>query len=86
MSTTRCPTCGHPSTASAESDQSPPDPTVVHWFAEAGGGLAGDLHVSEVYQQYLRACGDEPVSRRRFIADLDFLGVEADEDGNLAFS
>ena len=88
MSTTRCPTCGHASaesTASAESDPSGPDPTVVSWFAAAGGGLAGDLHVSEVYLEYLRAGADEPVSRRRFLADLDFLGVEGDDDGNLAF-
>lgn len=84
MSTTRCPACGHLSTSS-EPDQSRPDPGVVRWFTESGGGLVGDLHVSEVYQGYLRSCTEAPVSRRRFTADLEHLGVEADDDGNLAF-
>lgn len=41
--------------------------------------------MSEVYREYLQTCGGDPVSRRQFTADLDHLGVEADEDGNLAF-
>jgi hypothetical protein len=34
------------------------------------------MATDEIYAGYLKACGDAPVSRRRFVADLAYLGVD----------
>ena len=36
----------------------------------------GEASTEEVYSTYLRATDGAPVSRRRFVADLAYLGVE----------
>ncbi|MEZ0493243.1 hypothetical protein AB2L28_13455 [Kineococcus sp. TBRC 1896] len=67
-----CPTCGH---ALAAELQPAPDVSVVRWFRDAPA-WSGMLSTDEVYGQYLRATDDAPVSRRRFVSDLAYLGVE----------
>jgi len=74
MTTHTCPACGHPSTPPA-SPVTAPDPSVVHWF-RADPGWLGALSTDEVYGTYLRATDDPPVSRRRFVEDLSYLGIE----------
>ena len=83
MSEITCPRCGHhfvPS--SGEEDRaSRPDPSVVGWL-RGGAVWSCELATDEAYGDYLSSCGDAPVSRRRFVADLAFLGVpEVLDDG-----
>lgn len=75
MSDISCPACGHtfPAPGSAVSDA--PDPSVVEWF-RIDPGWTGEAATDEIYGNYLRATDGPPVSRKRFVADLDYLGVE----------
>ena len=56
------------------SDEIRPDPTVVRWLREAVA-WSGAMATEEMYVDYLSSCGDAPVSRRRFVADLAYLGI-----------
>jgi hypothetical protein len=79
MPETTCPRCGHHFTP-AHDDDVRPDLTVVRWLRDAA--WSGEMSTEEVYADYLRACGDDaPVSRRRFVADLAYLGVPEVLDG-----
>lgn len=71
-----CPACGHHfSTPAASADPTKPDPSVVQWF-RGDPGWIGEASTDEIYGNYLRATDGDPVSRRRFVADLGYLGVE----------
>jgi len=74
MSSSTCPTCGHPSSAAGPATAAP-DPSVVRWF-RGDPGWTGEASTGEVYADYLRATDGAPVSRRRFVVDLAHLGVE----------
>jgi len=80
MSDTTCPRCGHRFMPPPD-DEIRPDPTVVRWLRDAVA-WSGEMATEEVYVDYLSSCGDAPVSRRRFVADLAYLGIpEALDDG-----
>ena len=53
----------------------PPDPSVLEWF-RAGPQWIDEASTDEIYTGYLRAAEEAPVSRRRFVSDLAYLGVE----------
>ncbi|GAB3469915.1 hypothetical protein GCM10027519_42830 [Kineococcus endophyticus] len=72
MTHTPCPTCGLVPATQAETA---PDITVVQWFKSAPA-WSGQMSTDEVYGQYLRDSNEAPVSRRRFVSDLAFLGIE----------
>ena len=80
MSVITCPQCGHHFPSPRE-DETNPDPTVVRWLREAVA-WSGEMATEEIYNDYLRACGDAPVSRRRFVADLAYLGIDEVLDGD----
>ncbi|GIM96305.1 hypothetical protein [Paractinoplanes toevensis] len=73
MSDTTCPRCGHHFTPPSKNEIRP-DPTVVRWLQEAVA-WSGAMATEEMYVDYLSSCGDAPVSRRRFVADLAYLGI-----------
>jgi hypothetical protein len=75
MSETSCPTCGQTLQATAPDVPTTPDPSVLDWF-RAGPRWIGETSTDEIYTSYLRAVEGVPVSRRRFVADLAYLGVE----------
>lgn len=77
MSDATCPSCGHTFSPSApdRAEHGAPDLSVVRWYRTDTSWL-GELSVDEVYAGYLRATDGVPVSRRRFVADLAYLGVE----------
>jgi hypothetical protein len=66
MSDTSCPTCGQTLTRSAATSEG----------FRTGAGWTGEAATDEIYTSYLRSAGEAPVSRRRFVADLAYLGVE----------
>jgi hypothetical protein len=78
MSDVNCPNCGDEISA-AESHR--PDATVVRWLAEEAV-WSGEAPTDEMYGDYLRSCVDDPVSRRRFVADLAYLGIHEVLDGD----
>ena len=80
MSDITCPRCGH-HFASPSQDETPPDPTVVRWLRNAAA-WSGEMATEEMYVDYLGSCGDAPVSRRRFVADLAYLGIHEVLDGD----
>ena len=73
MSETTCPQCNHRFISHTEGEIRP-DPTVVRWLREAVT-WSGEMSTGEVYTDYLNSCGEAPVSRRRFVADLGYLGI-----------
>jgi hypothetical protein len=79
MSDTTCPQCGHRFTPPSD-DKTRPDPTVVRWLRDAVA-WSGEMATEEVYLDYLKSSGDAPVSRRRFVVDLAYLGIEEVFDG-----
>jgi hypothetical protein len=72
MTPPTCPHCGHVLAPTAEAT---PDVSVVQWFRSAPA-WSGMLSTDEVYGQYLRATDETPVSRRRFVSDLGYLGID----------
>ncbi|MFD4501525.1 hypothetical protein [Streptomyces sp. NPDC058457] len=70
-SETECPQCHHTFDTGAIR---PVDPGVVRWLAEELT-WSGQQPTERVYSDYLYSAGETPVSRQRFVQDLDYLGV-----------
>lgn len=71
-----CPSCGHAFVTSPQATtETSPDASVVQWFRTETAWL-GEMSTAEVYESYLGASDQPPVSRARFVADLAYLGVD----------
>ncbi|GAA1436965.1 hypothetical protein GCM10009616_37910 [Microlunatus lacustris] len=74
MSATNCPACGYTFSPPESDAVAAPDLSVVQWF-RVDPGWTGEASTDEIYSNYLRAT-EAPVSRKRFVADLAYLGIE----------
>lgn len=81
MPTTTCPACNHTFDPANVESESTSDPSVQHWFT-SDNSSSGPISTTEAYTAYLRSIDGPPVSRKRFVADLAYLGVEeVNDDG-----
>ena len=74
-----CPQCHHIFDTGGADEVRPVDPGVIRWLTEELT-WSGREPTERMYASYLYSAGDTPVSRRRFVQDLAYLGVPETRD------